>query len=93
MEFKTFYQFLSDLLMFANLNCILKLPLWKWDTWDFPSGPVVKTLSFQCRGRGHFIILYHSFSSLVAQTVKNVPAMQETRVQSRVWPEKKKKKS
>ena len=45
---------------------------------NFPGGPVVKTLHFYCRGHG----FDPGRASLVAQMVKNLPAMPETWVQS-----------
>ena len=59
---------------------------------DFPGDPLVKTLHSQCRGPEFdpwlvffcccFLVLFLFLFFCVAQMVKNLPAMQETQVQS-----------
>ena len=58
----------------------LKMPSF----WEFPDGPVVRTLCFQCSGQFPSLV-GELQASLVAQSVKNLPAVQETRVRSLGW--------
>ena len=44
-------NFKMVLLFLSSKKFFFSFPLWfKNDSWDFPGGPVVKTLSFHCRG-------------------------------------------
>ena len=51
---------------------------------EFPDGPVVRTLRFRCSGQFPSLV-GELRASLVAQSVRNLPAVQETWVRSLGW--------